>query len=528
MSAIKLPIGIQSFEKLRTDGYIYIDKTPFIAKLADQGGAAFLSRPRRFGKSLLVDTMDCAFSCRRELFSGLYLDAPESGWDWNRVHPVVRISFGTGRYGTVAELNRSIMFQLEEAHRRLGLPAPTESIPALALRKLITDARDKYGLGVVVLVDEYDKPILDALPDIGLSTIMRSELRAFYGVLKDADPYLRFVFLTGVSKFSKAGVFSGLNQLNDITLDLKYGAICGYTQDDVDRYFAPLVDRFPPETIRSWYNGYNWGNEGVYNPFDILLLCDKQELRPWWFESGTPSFLVKLMKEQPRALPELDTLRIGAELSDSFEPESMSLPVMLFQTGYLTVKERIADPVEGTRFRLGFPNLEVRSAYSRLTLVETSGNDAAVGENRNRLRDALDSGDGAALRELFTAFFASIPADNYRNNQISRYEGFYASVVYAYFASLGLTVIPEDVTNRGRIDLTVIGPKGIWIFEFKVKGLDKSGDEAPLAQILRKGYVEKYRGRLDSAGNPLPIRQIGIVFDEVERNVTSWEEAARI
>ncbi len=406
------------------------------------------------------------------------------------------------------------------------VPSPSSIVASCSRSRKCT--KNWTETTVVVLIDEYDKPILDALPDIAHSAIMRSELRSFYGVLKDADPYLRFVFLTGVSKFSKAGVFSGLNQLNDLTLNPRYSDICGYTQADVDHHFAPwlatLLERFSAETIRSWYNGYNWGGEGVYNPFDILLLCENQELRHWWFESGTPTFLIKMMKEQPRSLPELDTLLIGSELSDSFEPENMSLPVMLFQTGYLTIKERIEDPVEGMRFRLCFPNMEVRSAFSRLSLIQVSGNDDAVNTNRNRLRDVMDSGDGNALHQLFTAFFASIPPDNYRKNNIAHYEGFYATVVYAYFASLGLTVIPEDVLNRGRIDLTVIGPKGIWIFEFKVRGLDKSGDEAPLAQILRKDYAAKYRGRLRADGQVLPIRQIGIIFDEVARNVTGWEE----
>ena len=496
----------------------------FIAQMADLGGAFFLSRPRRFGKSLLLDTMDQAFSGRRELFSGLYLDSAESTWDWSASHPVIKISFGTGSFRNVADFNRSILFQIEEIHQRLGLPAPEETLPSLALRKLIKTAGDRAKTTVVVLIDEYDRPILDALPDLELAAVMRTELRSFYGILKDADQYLRFVFLTGVGKFSKAGVFSGLNQLNDLTLDLRFGTVCGYTQADVDDHFGSLLTRFPPETVRNWYNGYRWGSESVYNPFDILLLCDKQELRPWWFETGTPGFLIKMMKEQPRSLPELDTLRIGAELSDGFEPDRMSLPVMLFQTGYLTITERIGDTLEGTRYRLGFPNLEVRSSFSRLSLETAIADDGTSNSNRNRLWDILETGNSTALRDLFTAFFASIPADNYRQNQISRYEGFYASVVYAYFASIGLTVIPEDVTNRGRIDLTVIGPKGIWIFEFKVKGLDKSGNESPLAQILRKGYAAKYRGRRDAAGQVLPLRQIGIVFNEVERNVVGWEE----
>jgi hypothetical protein len=523
MDSIKLPIGIQSFSKLRMEGFIYIDKTPFIAQMAKQGGAFFLSRPRRFGKSLLMDTIAQAFSGRRELFTGLYLDSPESLWDWSRKYPVIKISFGTGSYKNIPELHTSILFQIREIHQRLGLPPPTDTLPSLALRKLITSASAAAGTTVVVLVDEYDKPILDALPDVALSALMRTELRSFYGILKDADEFLRFVFLSGVSKFSKAGVFSGLNQLNDLTLNRHYSSVCGYTQSDVDAHFDTYLREMDSVTIRNWYNGYNWGGESVYNPFDILLLCENQQFRPWWFETGTPGFLIKMMKEQPKSLPELDTLQIGAELSDSFEPETMSLPVMLFQTGYLTIHEVINDPVEGVRYRLGFPNLEVRSSFSRLSLDTSTGDNANPTTNRNRLRDILDAGDTTALRDLFTAFFASIPLDNYRKNTISSYEGFYASVVYAYFASLGLTVIPEDVMNRGRIDLTVIGPKGIWIFEFKVKGLDKSGNEAPLAQILRKNYAAKYRAKLNSAGQILPLYQIGIIFDEVERNVTNWD-----
>jgi len=453
----------------------------------------------------------------------LYLDSPESGWDWSKKHPVIKISFGTGSYKNLDELRQSLAFQLQALAKKLGLPPLVQTLPALALRELITSAFEKHSDTVVVLFDEYDKPILDALPDIELSALMRTELRSFYGILKDADEFLRFVFLTGVSKFSKAGVFSGLNQLNDLTLNEYFGPICGYTQADVDTVFAPLLTKFTPETVRSWYNGYNWGTEGVYNPFDILQLCYHQKLHPWWFETGTPGFLIKMMKEQPRSLPELDTLRIGAELSDSFEPETMSLPVMLFQTGYLTIKERISDSFRGESYRLGFPNQEVRSSFSRLSLETAIGDSSYSNTNRNRLWDILDAGASDALRDLFTAFFASIPLDNYRRNTISSYEGFYASVVYAYFASLGLTVIPEDVMNRGRIDLTVIGPKGIWIFEFKVQGLDKSGNEAPLAQILRKNYAAKYRGWKNAAGEILPLYQIGIIFDEVERNVVSWE-----
>ncbi len=524
MQALKLPIGIQSFQKMRDRGFVYVDKTPFIAGMAREGGACFLSRPRRFGKSLLLDTMDFAFSGRREMFAGLYLASPESDWDWNLSNPVLRFDFATGGFSRATDLIDSLHRRLDEYCLQFDVP-PTAGGPGERLYSLLKGMNQKNKKQSVVLVDEYDKPILDNLTESGVVMEMRNTLKDFYGALKPADQYLRFVFITGVSKFSKAGVFSGLNHLNDLTLNTRYSSVCGYTQADVDTHFAPWLLTQDPATVRLWYNGYSWGGEGVYNPFDVLLLCENQQLRPWWFETGTPGFLIDMMKEQPRSLPELDSLLIGAELSDSFESEGMSLPVMLFQTGYLTIKEVINDPIEGTRYRLCFPNLEVRSAFSRLNLIQASGDDAAVNTNRNRLREILDSGDGDALRQIFTAFFASIPLDNYRKNTISRYEGFYASVVYAYFTSLGLTVIPEDVTNRGRIDLTVIGPKGIWIFEFKVKGLDNSGNGAPLAQILRKDYASKYRGRLDAEGRVLPLRQIGIVFDAAERNVESWEEA---
>jgi hypothetical protein len=520
----KLPIGIQSFEKMRTEGYIYIDKTPWIARMANQGGACFLSRPRRFGKSLLVDTLEMAFSGRRELFAGLYLDSPESLWDWETTWPVVRFDFTTARFTDPADLVASINRRLGEYCSTYDL-AEAEGTPGERLYGLVKGLHQDGHGKAVVLVDEYDKPILDNLADTARAIEMREVLKDLYGSLKAADTYLRFVFLTGVSKFSKAGVFSGLNQLNDLTLNTNYDAVCGYTQEDVNHWFAPLVTKYSRETIQSWYNGYNWGPQSVYNPFDILLLCENQELRPWWFETGTPSFLVRLMKDQPRSLPELDTLLIGAELTDSFEPERMHLAVMLFQTGYLTIKEKIEDPIEGMRYRLGFPNLEVRSSFSRLALDTALETPEHTADTRNRLREVLYAGDSAALRELFTAFFESVPNDNYRNNPIARYEGFYATVVYAYFASLGLTVIPEDVTNRGRIDLTVIGPKGIWIFEFKVQGVDRSGDAAPLGQILGRGYAGKYKGRTGADGLLLPIHQIGITFDAATRAVVGWEEA---
>ena len=276
----KLPIGIQSFQELRRGGYVYVDKTPFVARLADAGKYWFLSRPRRFGKSLLVDTMDCAFSGRRELFEGLFLDRPDSGWNWEIKHPVIRISFGAGPYSDRDSLREVINFRLDAAARRLGVPVPASGSPALRLESLIVAAHEHWNQSAVVLIDEYDKPILDVLLDSEKAAVMRDELRGFYGIMKDADEHLRFVLLTGVSKFSKAGIFSGLNNLNDITLSDAFSSICGYTETDLDTVFAShcqgldrssTSERDPLEQLKSRGYAEKYKSGGPGNPAGVAV-----------------------------------------------------------------------------------------------------------------------------------------------------------------------------------------------------------------------------------------------------------------
>ena len=514
MSKPKLPIGIQTFKTIRDEGYAYVDKSCFIASLAE-GKYYFLSRPRRFGKSLLLDTLDCAFSGRRELFKGLFLDKVESGWDWGKNHSVIRISFGSGTYRTPAALAGYLTLILGEQAAKLGLNGQTTTTPGLQLRDLVKQVHARDGLGAVVLIDEYDKPILDNIENPAVAVALREELKSLYSVLKDCDPWLRFVFLTGVSKFAKAGIFSGLNNLNDITVDARYSAICGYTQSDLETVFADRLEGLDKAAVREWYNGYAWLGEAVYNPFDILLLFDKGTYRPWWFETGTPTFLVKLLAEKPRTLPDLDGLEAGEELLGSFDIENLRPETLLFQAGYLTIKGWSSDSDEGTRYRLGFPNREVRAAFSLSLLDLLRGTESPPVDRR--LRSALEANDSDTLRTVIHSFFASIPNDWYRRNRLSEFGGYYASVVYACFASVGYEVIPEDVTNRGRIDLTVKSRTGIWIFEFKVKGLDRSGEMSPLAQLRERGYAEKYRA------DGRPLRQVGIVFDPESRNIEGWE-----
>lgn len=514
MVSQKLPIGIQSFEKIRTGGYAYVDKTPFISDIVRNGSYYFLSRPRRFGKSLFIDTIDCAFSGKVELFSGLYLTTPESGWDFEKVYPVLRVDFAGGTFrieqDLIGRLDR-ILDQWEEQYQT----EKTHGSPGERLFYLIPNIASKTKSPIVILIDEYDKPILDNLEDPSLSAKMRDILKDFYGAIKPLDLHLRFVFLTGVSKFVKTGIFSGLNNLKDITIDTRYSSICGYTGQDLINVFGDRISGYDIHDISRWYNGYSWTGESVYNPFDILLFLDQGIFRPYWFETGTPSFLIKIWKTDPRLPADYDGLITGEEILGSFDPEHIRMETLLFQSGYLTIKEWSADLVRGLRCVLGFPNIEVRTSLNTLFSEALSGRNAP--ENRDRLYALLDAGDISGLHTLFHAFFASIPHDWYRKNHISRFEGYYASVIYTYFASLGYEVIPEDTTNLGQIDLTIKTNKAIWLFEFKVLGSNREKIENPLEQLRKKGYAEKYRKDI------LPIYEIGIVFDPESRNIVRWE-----
>ena len=292
MQRKKLPIGIQTLREIRQDDCYYVDKTPLALQLVQQGKYFFLSSPRRFGKSLFLDTLKELFEGNRELFTGL---EAESRWDWSVRHPVLRFSFAGGVILNREVLRQRLALQLHEYEERWSV-APPNTDNADRFRTLIQSVRAITGQRVVILVDEYDKPILDNLTAPDIAHDMREGLRNLYSVIKGQDPHLRFVFLTGVSKFSKVSIFSGLNNLYDITLSKDYATICGYTDHDVDTVFAPELDGLDRDEIRRWYNGYQWDGTGVYNPFDLLLLFDKREFRPWWFETGTPTFLVEWLK----------------------------------------------------------------------------------------------------------------------------------------------------------------------------------------------------------------------------------------
>jgi hypothetical protein len=509
----KYPIGIQSFKSLRQDGYIYIDKTRYLKKLSDTGKAYFLSRPRRFGKSLFVDMMECAFSGRKELFKGLCL---EDNWDWNKSYPVLKISFGSGVHRNIEELRQTIDSMLIDWKNEFDFTYEKRGLQNRFAEAIHQAYERSDNTPVVVLIDEYDKPILDNITNIPLAVELREELKNFYSVLKDADQYLKFVFITGVSKFSKVSLFSGLNNLKDITIDRKYSTICGYTQDELETNFTEELKLYNKELVRSWYNGFSWGNGTVYNPFDMLLFFDSGVFRNYWFESGTPRFLLKLLEENHYFIPDLEHVEASEAIAESFEIEDLTIETLLFQTGYLTIKE-IKELLPGVfTYRLSYPNLEVKMSLNDALLSYISKRQSAKEKNRIALFEVLKANNFRQMEELFQSFFAAIPHDWFRKNNIEEYEGFYASVFYAYFCALGLDVKAEDTTNHGRIDMRVIFAKRCYIFEFKlVEASNTSG--AAIKQIKERQYAEKYRADFAE------IYLIGVEFDKTKRNITAFD-----
>ena len=517
-----LPIGIQNFRKIREEDAYYVDKTPWIGRLLDEGSHYFLSRPRRFGKSLLLDTMKELFEGNEPLFRGL---AIHDRWDWSVRRPVVRISFGSGDYREPGYLAEAVSAQLEEAESRAGIEPRSLAAP-LRLHRLLRELHERTGQRAALLVDEYDKPILDPLfsgsPDTGgepagRETARRNRdfLRGLYAVVKEADAHLRFSFLTGVSKFSKVSLFSGLNNLIDITVDEPYSSICGYTEGDLDTVFAPELPGLDRERIREWYNGYCWGGEErVYNPFGVLLLFRGRKFAAHWFETGSPSFLVEALFRRRVATPRLDGLVTGADLLSAFDIEHIGIEALLFQTGYLTI---VGEESFGasTEYRLGYPNLEVRKSLNEHVLRRLDPDATRIGENRRRLHGLLESADAAGLKELFHAFFAGIPHQWHVRNRIAEYEGYYASVFYSYFAGLGLDVTVEDSTSRGRLDMAVRAGGQLYLFEFKV--VEQAGEGTALAQLVERGYADKYRGR------GAPVHLVGVEFSSRTRNVEGFE-----
>ena len=506
-----LPLGINTLSLLLESNCIYVDKTEYAYNLIKQPGRFFLSRPRRFGKSLFVDTLKEIFEGNQKLFEGLYI---VDKWDWTKKYPVIKLDFAAGGGKSQEELDIRIEDMLDENGERLDVQIDSQDL-AGKFRKLISRAAAKYGQRVVVLVDEYDKPILDNINNSQVVREIRDALHRFYGVLKEQDANLQFVFMTGVTKFSKVSLFSGVNQLKDITISKSYSSICGYTDNDLQVHFNEYLAGSDTEEVKRWYNGYSWtGPDTVYNPYDILLfLSEDLSYQNYWFETGSPTFLIELFRKNHYFLPDLENIEVFQRTLSSFDIESLNPITLLFQAGYLTIEKTFIERGKLV-FRLKMPNQEVRLALNDYFIEDYTGISADLKSRQGDLYNALSTGNLASFEQYIRSLFAGIPWRNFTNNDLANFEGYYASVLYAFFASLNAQVIPEDITNHGQADMSIILGNHIYVMEIKVVDNLPEGNNQALQQIVLKNYAEKYRNR-----EGISVHELGLVFNKTERNL---------
>jgi hypothetical protein len=523
----KLPLGIQTFSKVINGNYIYVDKTQVIYKLI-QGNCVFFARPRRFGKSLLCSTLEDLFLGKKELFKGLWIDQNTS-YDWP-VHPVVHIDMSTIPHGNSDELIKGLWRYLAAEAKIHTIEIAPAAAPGEILRDLVIGLFAKSGgMGVVLIIDEYDKPIISNLHDSVKADDMRNALKSFYEVIKGLDRFLRFVFLTGVSRFSKTSIFSGLNQVVDITMDPRYAYLVGYTEDEITTYCDEYV-RLAAENkhksaeelideMREWYDGYRfwydlppllrkrYGQEPakLYTPFSILKFFDTMMFGNFWFESGTPAFLLELLKQNKYSSVSLDQLRASAEELSSFEPSKITLTTLLFQTGYVSIKSY---DDESKNFLLGIPNREVsESLYNRILGALTAYQQNQINDYVKEFRQSIERHDIDFFVKRLKQFFVEIPY-----NIALEQEKYYQSIVYMTLRLVNMSVDVVRATNVGRIDMVVETVHRIYIFEFK---LNKSARVA-LEQIKGKKYFERYL----SSGKLITL--VGMNFSSKDKNIDEW------
>lgn len=475
----KYPVGIQDFSEVRTGGYVYVDKTHFVHQLINEGKFYFLSRPRRFGKSLFVSTLDYLFKGHRELFEGLFI---ADKWDWTQTNPIIKISFSNISHKDKG-LKQAISDSLDETAKTYQISLKETSNSA-KFKELITNLAQQQGK-VVVLIDEYDKPIIDYLGtgEAGIAKAMenRDVLKSFYSILKDADPFLKLVFITGVSKFSRVSIFSDLNNLSDLTIGASFSSICGIDQDELETYFQDELAVSDPQKIKKWYNGYSWGGTNkVYNPFSLLCFFRTKEFKNYWFETGTPTFLTNLSKQYQKY--DFENTKIRAIQLSAYDIERLQIIPLMFQTGYLTIKNYIE---EDGIYELDYPNEEVRQSYLEM-LADSYTNSQAepVAVLATEIRNALRIADMKKVESVFNTVFKSIPYEIWQREN----EHYYHAIIHLTFRLLGIYVESQVQTADGRIDALVQLKDYVYCFEFK---LDGSATEA-LQQIKDKGYLQPY------------------------------------
>ncbi len=505
----KLPIGIQDFKKLREENCVYVDKTEVIHKLITEGKYYFLSRPRRFGKSLTISTLNEIFEGNQELFKGLFI---YDKIEWKK-RPIIRVDFTTSGYREIG-LDNAIKSMLANNASKYEISLTKKDNRGM-FGELIQALANKFGEKVALLIDEYDKPIIDNLSDFPKADEHREILKDFYGIIKPMDPYLHFVILTGVTKFSKVAIFSDLNNLNDITTHADYGKIVGLTKEEIDENFKEYLELVCEkmsltkseldEKMRFWYNGYSWNfSDFVYNPFSVLKFFDSCQFENFWFATGTPTFLVNFIRDKGLNANEIEQRKVDSIFFDKFDIERIDIISLMFQTGYLTIKDRD----EFGDFTLDYPNNEVRTSFER-NLLESYSNyvDSDLKPILNSLRDSLLKNDIETFVDALNALFASIPHQIF----LEKFEAYYHSIVYLALKLLGVYIECEVSTSKGRIDAVIKTKTHIFVIEFKLtKAIDA------ITQIKEKGYHEKY---LTDGRN---IVLVGIGFSKRRKKISGY------
>lgn len=502
-----LPVGQQYFKSIVKGNAVYIDKTQYIYDLCmPLDKSYFLSRPRRFGKSLTMDMVNEVFAGNKALFKGLWI---EDKWDWSDTYPVIRMSLDaiSHRSGLTEALLRTMRDIAEDFDITLVAQNPGDGF-----KELIKKVVKKTGKQVVVLIDEYDRPIVDYIDPYNLDKAneQRDILKDFFSILKDASKHIRFLLITGVSKFSRVSIFSDLNHLIDLTLDPKFAGLCGYTQAELEHYFAPFLKVMPPDTLenlKTWYNGYSWdGKTFLYNPFSVLNFFNTQVYGNYWFISGTPTFLTKLLRKRFRY--ELEETEVSNLILESFRLEKfdvLDVNSLLLQTGYLTIKKIMPSG----KFILNYPNKEVKQAFGQFLLSEFTDTAVTIPYGPNIL-EALEENNIAKVIKIINDLIQSVPDQNYIKDK----EKFFHAIIHLIFTMVGSDIRSEVHTPVGRIDTVVITPQRIFLFEFKMN----ETAEAAIQCIKDRNYAASLRLR------NLPITGVGVVFSPETKGVSDWDK----
>ena len=528
----KLPVGIQSFKDLREKRFLYVDKTEYLFQLVNSGKVYFLSRPRRFGKSLFLSTLAAYFLGQKELFKGLYLEKAEeeqavqenrAAW---QAYPVLYLDFNTKNYTDEQALVDILNLHLNEWEEQYAIPKTAEA-PEDRFRLLITALFKQTGKQVAILVDEYDKPLLQTMGvNEELNEQYRNMLKAFYSVIKTCDQYIHFAFLTGVTKFSKISIFSDLNNLRDISMEEDYAGICGITQEELEANFQSEIQALATRQdltyqqalaeLKQWYDGYlfHQAGKGMYNPYSVLSALVKREIKSYWFSTGTPTFLVNYLQEAHYYIPDLDgNVELNESGLETYRAAAEDALPILFQAGYLTIKEYISDV---RLYRLGFPNDEVRYGFLENLLPAYSAVPFTQGGVWvARFVQDIREGKVDSFMERMQSLIAGIPYDNFTEENLKLREQNYQAAVYLIFKLMGQFVQTEVHCSTGRIDCVVYTAECIYIFEFKLTS-NGSAEDA-LNQIKEKHYAEKYL--VDGK----KIVLIGVGFDEEKRTIRDWK-----